>query len=93
MAHTNTLALVEHHFTEHPEIAALFGSYDDNPLHRNWVSLYKNLQHHFVHHQSHWRLQLLEQALAPYAGCSSSLVDLRRAMHGRQLKILNWAFG
>ena len=52
MVHTNTLELVERHFTEHPEIAALFGSYDDRPPHRNWVSLYKNLQHHFVHHQS-----------------------------------------
>lgn len=52
MVHTDTLALVERHFTEHPEIAALFGSYDDHPPHRNWVSLYKNLQHHFVHHQS-----------------------------------------
>jgi GT2 family glycosyltransferase len=31
---------------------ALFGSYDDSPPHRNWVSLYKNLQHHFVHHHS-----------------------------------------
>jgi len=52
MVHTNTLALVERHFIEHPEIAALFGSYDDQPPHHNWVSLYKNLQHHFVHHQS-----------------------------------------
>lgn len=52
MVHTDTVALVERHFTEHPEIAALFGSYDDHPPHRNWVSLYKNLQHHFVHHQS-----------------------------------------
>jgi len=52
MVHTDTLALVERHFIEHPEIAALFGSYDDHPPHRNWVSLYKNLQHHFVHHQS-----------------------------------------
>lgn len=52
MVHTETLALVERHFTEHPEVAALFGSYDDHPFHRNCVSLYKNLQHHFVHHQS-----------------------------------------
>lgn len=52
MVHTDTLTLVERHFTGHPEITALFGSYDDRPLHRNWISLYKNLQHHFVHHQS-----------------------------------------
>ena len=52
VVHLNTLALIERYFTEHPEIDALFGSYDDSPTHRNWVSLYKNLQHHFVHHHS-----------------------------------------
>jgi glycosyltransferase involved in cell wall biosynthesis len=52
MVHPDTLALIERHFREYPEIAALFGSYDDHPPHRNWISLYKNLQHHFVHHQS-----------------------------------------
>ena len=50
--HTNTIALIERHFAEDPEIDALFGSYDDNPPHRSLVSLYKNLQHHFVHHHS-----------------------------------------
>lgn len=48
--HADTLALIERHFAEHPETAALFGSYDDEPPHRSLVSLYKNLQHHFVHH-------------------------------------------
>ena len=52
VVHTDTLALVESQFTQHLEISALFGSYDDHPLHRNWVSFYKNLQHHFVHQQS-----------------------------------------
>ena len=50
--HRETLALIERQFVEHPEIAALFGSYDDQPLHRSLVSLYKNLQHHFVHQHS-----------------------------------------
>lgn len=52
VVHLNTLSLIERYFTEHPETDALFGSYDDSPIHRNWVSLYKNLQHHFVHHHS-----------------------------------------
>jgi len=52
MVHRDTLARIENHFLEHPEIAALFGSYDDTPPHRGLVSLYKNLQHHFVHHNS-----------------------------------------
>lgn len=50
--HLNTLALIELYFIEHPEIDALFGSYDDLPAHRNWISLYKNLQHHYVHQHS-----------------------------------------
>jgi glycosyltransferase involved in cell wall biosynthesis len=52
MVHRGTLAVIENHFTKDPEIAALFGSYDDDPPHRSLVSLYKNLQHHFVHHNS-----------------------------------------
>lgn len=52
VVHPNTLALIESHFNQYPQIAALFGAYDDDPPHRNWVSLYKNLQHHFVHRQS-----------------------------------------
>ena len=50
--HANTLAIIELYFLEHPDIAALFGSYDDQPPYRSLVSLYKNLQHHFVHHNS-----------------------------------------
>ena len=33
-------------------VAASFGSYDDSPPARSWVSLYKNLAHHFVHQRS-----------------------------------------
>lgn len=35
-----------------PGITALFGSYDDAPGERNFLSQYKNLQHHFVHQNS-----------------------------------------
>jgi hypothetical protein len=52
MVHPDTLALIERTMVEHPEISAVFGSYDDAPPHRSLVSLYKNLQHHFVHHHS-----------------------------------------
>lgn len=52
VVHQDTLRVIEHYFAAHPEIAALFGSYDDKPAHRSMVSLYKNLQHHFVHHHS-----------------------------------------
>jgi glycosyltransferase involved in cell wall biosynthesis len=52
LVHSNTLATIEHYFAAHDEIAALFGSYDATPRHRSLVSLYKNLQHHYVHHHS-----------------------------------------
>lgn len=52
LVHKDTLEVIEHYFVTHPEIDALFGSYDDDPSHRSLVSLYKNLQHHFVHSHS-----------------------------------------
>ena len=47
--HKDTLARIAEYFIEHSEVAAVFGSYDDNPPKRSVVSLYKNLQHHYVH--------------------------------------------
>jgi glycosyltransferase involved in cell wall biosynthesis len=49
----DSLAKVAHEFETHPEITALFGSYDENPASLNFVSQYKNLIHHFVHQQGH----------------------------------------
>jgi glycosyltransferase involved in cell wall biosynthesis len=48
----DTLAKVAEHFKQQPEISALFGSYDDEPAEKNFLSQYKNLQHHFVHQNS-----------------------------------------
>jgi glycosyltransferase involved in cell wall biosynthesis len=45
----HALAEVLQAFEDEPEIAAVFGSYDDEPAHRNFASLYKNLLHHHVH--------------------------------------------
>lgn len=36
-------------FRREPELAALFGSYDDAPTATNFLSQYKNLFHHYVH--------------------------------------------
>jgi GT2 family glycosyltransferase len=36
-------------FEEHPELSAMFGSYDARPRARGVVSQYRNLLHHFVH--------------------------------------------
>jgi glycosyltransferase involved in cell wall biosynthesis len=36
-------------FITHPRLSALIGSYDDAPAAGNFLSLYKNLFHHYVH--------------------------------------------
>ena len=45
----DTLARLHQHFADHPEVAAVFGSYDAEPAAANFLSQYKNLQHHYVH--------------------------------------------
>ncbi|MGQ0543306.1 MAG: glycosyltransferase family 2 protein [Blastocatellia bacterium] len=47
-----TLEKVAERFKQQPEISALFGSYDDEPSEKNFLSQYKNLQHHFIHQNS-----------------------------------------
>jgi GT2 family glycosyltransferase len=44
-----TLERVLHVFQDHPEVAALIGSYDDAPGATNFLSQYKNLFHHYTH--------------------------------------------
>ena len=53
----DSLALAERYLSEHPEIAALFGSYDAHPSARGLVTRYKNLLHHYVHQHSQDRRQ------------------------------------
>jgi glycosyltransferase involved in cell wall biosynthesis len=48
VVHRDALALMEEEFLRDPDLAALFGSYDDQPPGR-LISRYKNLVHHFVH--------------------------------------------
>lgn len=48
----DTISRVAATFADKPEFSALFGSYDDEPGAKNFLSQYKNLQHHFVHQNS-----------------------------------------
>jgi glycosyltransferase involved in cell wall biosynthesis len=52
-------------FQEHPDLAALFGSYDIRPQAKGWVSQYRNLLHHFVHQQGN------AEASTFWAGCGA----------------------
>jgi GT2 family glycosyltransferase len=48
-AHPQALALIERRFAADPELAAIFGAYDDDPAHPALTSRYRNLLHHHVH--------------------------------------------
>lgn len=62
--HSDTLVrLVE--ALQEPAVAAVFGSYDDRPPGRSWISLYKNLAHHFVHQRAR------RDAATFWAGCGA----------------------
>jgi glycosyltransferase involved in cell wall biosynthesis len=52
-------------FHEHPDIAAVFGSYDDRPEAKGVVSQYRNLLHHFVHQTGN------PEASTFWAGCGA----------------------
>lgn len=47
--HPEALALIERRFVADPELAAIFGAYDDDPAHPALTSRYRNLLHHHVH--------------------------------------------
>jgi cellulose synthase/poly-beta-1,6-N-acetylglucosamine synthase-like glycosyltransferase len=59
----DTLSRVVAAFASNPNVAAVFGSYDDAPGARGFVSQYRNLLHHFVHQQSS------AEASTFWAGC------------------------
>ena len=59
-----------------PDLAALFGSYDDNPGETNFLSQYRNLLHHYVH--QHGR----QDASTFWGGCGAIRRDVFHAMGG-----------
>ena len=66
---TDTVARIVEDFSKH-DIAAVFGSYDDEPEAKNFLSQYKNLCHHFVHQQS------CTEAATFWAGCGAIRRDV-----------------
>jgi glycosyltransferase involved in cell wall biosynthesis len=72
----DTLQRVAADFMDHPEIAAVFGSYDDEPAEKNFISQYKNLFHRFVHQQAR------SEAATFWAGCGAIRRDVFLAVNG-----------
>ena len=52
VVHTDTLSRLADRFAADPDLGAAFGSYDDRPPAAGLMSQYRNLIHHFVHHQN-----------------------------------------
>jgi len=61
----DTLSQVVATFQEKPDVAAVFGSYDDRPSAQNFLSQYKNLVHHFVHQHAR------SEAVTFWGGCGA----------------------
>lgn len=72
----DTLGKVIQTFEEHPDISAVFGSYDDFPGSRSFISQYKNLFHHYIHQTSR------EQASTFWSGCGAVKRDVFHAVGG-----------
>jgi GT2 family glycosyltransferase len=52
VVHVDTLSRFATLFMSDPELGAAFGSYDDKPPASGIMSQYRNLVHHYVHHQN-----------------------------------------
>jgi glycosyltransferase involved in cell wall biosynthesis len=61
----NTLSKVVETFENHSDISALFGSYDEQPSSKEFLSQYKNLLHHYVHQIGQ------EEASTFWSGCGA----------------------
>jgi glycosyltransferase involved in cell wall biosynthesis len=66
----DTIPLVLRYFEENPNLAALFGSYDQQPQASNFLSQYKNLFHHYIHQISR------EETGSFWAGCGAIRKDV-----------------
>lgn len=72
----NTVQEVLRVLDQNPKIAAVFGSYDDQPGCTNFLSQYKNLFHHYIHQNSK------EEASTFWAGCGAVRKEVFQAMGG-----------
>ncbi len=63
-------------FQDDPELAALFGSYDDEPFESNFLSQYKNMFHHYVHQTAK------ADASTFWSGCGAIRREIFLAMGG-----------
>jgi GT2 family glycosyltransferase len=91
--HNDTLSKITEAFAVDGEMAALFGSYDAEPLAPGMISQFRNLLHHSVHHASPGDAETF------WAGCGAVRrqifidVGLMDAWHFRRPQIEDIEFG
>jgi GT2 family glycosyltransferase len=73
---SDAVARVQEAFAARPDLAAIFGSYDDEPDAPNFLSQYKNLLHHYVHQTGR------EDASTFWAGCGAIRKEALKAVGG-----------
>jgi len=78
--HPDSVEITMRAFERHPDVAAVFGSYDDNPAESNFLSQYKNLHHAYVHQQGS------ADAGTFWAGCGAIRRDVFLEMGGFDLE-------
>jgi glycosyltransferase involved in cell wall biosynthesis len=75
-----TIVQMVQNFDGKSDVVAVFGSYDDCPEEENFLSQYKNLQHHFVHQTSN------VEATTFWAGCGAIRKEIFKLMDGFDAK-------
>lgn len=75
VVHDDAALQLQRAFSE-PGVTAVFGSYDDEPPAKNFLSQYKNLVHHFYHHRGR------SEASTFWAGCGGVRKDAYLAVGG-----------
>ena len=63
--HPHTLTRVLANFEQDPELSAVIGSYDDQPESQDFLSMYRNLMHCYVHNRSR------REACTFWSGCGA----------------------
>jgi glycosyltransferase involved in cell wall biosynthesis len=61
----HTLTRVRANFDQDPQLEAVIGSYDDEPESQDFLSLYRNLMHCYVHHRAR------REACTFWSGCGA----------------------
>lgn len=70
LLHSNAIGKAMRALESNPEIAAVFGSYDDKPDHGSLLSRYRNLYHHWNHQIAN------EEASTFWTGCGAIRKDV-----------------